>query len=327
MLKLHLTIPKDHHSDQSAIFWMSPSSSIDRSAYATVGRPPQALNKNNKKRSGGVLLSISAIHLTKWSRLGASDPAVVMVHGSAQGSEVGGDRHFAAQSRLALNGWQVVVPDRPGHGRSPAPGRPDDAEADGLWVADLLGEGAHLVGHSFGGCVALAAATLAPDAVLSLTLIEPAMQMLAGGEPRVQPFLKEMMAIFGTSSSTAELATNFARLVNIPPEIRGGASQMELEKMGEALRQLKLPNRDMLSNGLASVKQANIPLLLVTGGWNPAFEATAEMAANLGGGRHVVIESEHHFPQLISNEFNELLAEFMTASVRPGRTTGREGRS
>lgn len=270
---------------------------------------------NNKNTKRGIFLSASAIHLTTWSRLGASDPRVVMVHGSAQGSEVGGDRHFAMQSHLAVNGWHVVVPDRPGHGRSPAPGRPDDAEADGRWVAELLGEGAHLVGHSFGGCVALAAATAAPASVRSLTLIEPAMQMLASGDPRGQAFLKEMMGIYGASSSAAELAVNFARLVNIPPEIRGGSSQVELERMGQALRQLKLPDRDTLKNGLASIKQAGIPLLVVTGGWNPAFEAAAEVAAELGGGRHVVIKSEHHFPQLVSSAFNGLLSEFMAASA------------
>ena len=70
-----------------------------------------------------------------------------------------------AQSQLGENGWQVLAPDRPGHGRSKAPGRPDDPEADGEWVAQLLGDGAHLlgdgahlVGHSFGGCVVLNAA-------------------------------------------------------------------------------------------------------------------------------------------------------------------------
>lgn len=161
------------------------------------------------------------IHLTQWSRAGTSDPDVLMVHGSAQGSEVGGDRHFHAQSRLAVRGWKITVPDRPGHGRSPAPGRPDDADADGLWVAELLGGGAHVVGHSFGGCVALAAAASRPASVRSLTLIEPGMQMLAGGDLRVQEFIKKMIGVLSTSPSAADVATNFMKLVGIPPEVRG----------------------------------------------------------------------------------------------------------
>lgn len=255
-----------------------------------------------------------AIHLTRWSRWGASDPAVVMVHGSAQGSEVGGDRHFSRQSKLAMRGWQITVPDRPGHGRSPAIGRPDDAEADGIWVAELLGNSAHLVGHSFGGCVALAAAVLRLESVRSLTLIEPAMQMLAAGDVRAQEFVKRMIEVFSGASSSADLATRFIKLVNIPPDIRGGSNAEELARMGDGLKQLTLPSADKLRDGLEAIKKAGIPLLVVTGGWNPGFEAVGDAVAECGGGRRVVIPSEHHFPQLVSDDFNEMLAEFMSNS-------------
>ncbi len=42
-------------------------------------------------------------------------------------------------------------------------------------MAELLGDGAHLVGRSFGGLVAVAAAAQRSEAVMSLTLIEPAL--------------------------------------------------------------------------------------------------------------------------------------------------------
>ena len=154
-------------------------------------------------------MSGEAIHLTQWSRLGASDPTVVLVHGSAQGSLVGGDRHFAAQSRLAMRGWRLVVPDRPGHGRSPAPGRPDDPQADGAWVADLLGPAGHLVGHSFGGAVALAATAMRPEAVLSLTLIEPALHNLSSTDAEIVEWRKTVGQIYLTSASPGELAARF----------------------------------------------------------------------------------------------------------------------
>ena len=50
------------------------------------------------------------IWITRW---GTDGSRVVMVHGSAQGSEVGGAKHFAMQQRLAERGWQVLVPTAP----------------------------------------------------------------------------------------------------------------------------------------------------------------------------------------------------------------------
>ena len=196
-------------------------------------------------------MAYPAIHLTEWARWGNFDVPVVMVHGSAQGSGLGGDRYFSAQSKLAMQGWRVIVPDRPGHGRSPSAAHPDDAEADGLWVANLLGSSSHLVGHSFGGCVALAAAASRPAVVRSLTLIEPAMHALGVSVPSVQEFLKSMMSVHAGSPSAAEVATRFMKVVNVPADLRGSSSPEELERMGEGIRRLKLPSPDALRAGLA----------------------------------------------------------------------------
>ncbi|WP_077037300.1 alpha/beta fold hydrolase [Pelomonas sp. KK5] len=247
--------------------------------------------------------------VTRW---GSEDaPRVVLVHGSAQGSEVGGDKHFAAQRKLAARGWQLLVPDRPGHGRSPDPGRPDDADADGALVAGLLGEGAHLVGHSFGACVALAAAAQRPEAVRSLTIIEPAMAAMAIGKPGVLPFVLRMVGILLFSLSPQSRIRRFVRLVNIPPEIRGGSSPEELQRMGVAIRKLKLPSKPELLRQWEIVRRAGIPVWVVSGGWCPAFEAISDEAAAQAGGRRTVIPSPHHFPQQVSEQFNNELAVFM----------------
>ncbi len=262
----------------------------------------------------------NTLHITRW---GHSGPLVVMVHGSAQGAALGGDRHFAAQQRLAGQHWQMLVPDRPGHGLSPSPGRPDDAQADGDLIAPLLGEGAHLVGHSFGGCVALAAAAKRPEAVRSLTLIEPAMLRLAMDNPVVRAFGLQMLKVLFLSFSPITRIQRFVQLVNIPPEIRGGQDVQEQRRMGKAIARLKLPSKSVLEQQLAAIRRAGIPLWVVTGGWSPAFDATAERVAAVGGGRWQVIKSPHHFPQQISDEFNQALATFMTESdARRGAVKG-----
>ena len=69
-----------------------------------------------------------------------------------------------------------------------------------------------------------------------------------------------------------------------------------------------------LQGQLETVKRAGIRLLVVSGGWSPAFEAVCDTVASIGGGRRLVIPSPHHFPQQVSDEFNLKLADFMQAS-------------
>jgi pimeloyl-ACP methyl ester carboxylesterase len=252
------------------------------------------------------------IHITRWGDAGSK---IVLIHGGAQGNPYfGGDRHFPLQQRLGERGYQVIVPDRPGHGRSPYPGRPDDAEADGTWVAELLGDGVHLVGHSFGACVALAAAAMKPASVRSLTMIEPAMPKLAMNNPRVMKFGLSLMMATVFSASTESRTHKFSRIVGIPPELRGIGGAAEAKKVGEALKVLKLPSKAQLTGWLEVVKKAQIPLLVVSGGWNPAFEALSDTVAKIGGGRRLVIRSTHHFPQSISDEFNQTIAGIVASA-------------
>lgn len=251
-----------------------------------------------------------SIHITRW---GDSGPRVILVHGGVQGSAAAGERNFSNQRVLAERGWQLIVPDRPGHGRSPDPGRPDDAEADGAWIADLLGDGAHLVGHSYGGACALNAAARRPSSVHSLTLIEPAMHAIARSDPRVMRFLFRMVTTMLFSTSAASRATRMMKLLGIPPEA-GSRSREELEQLGKNARRGKLPSKATLDRELGQVERAGIPLLVVTGGWSPAFEASSDLVAATGGGRRVVIRSPHHFPQWVSDEFNQRLVAFMEES-------------
>ena len=90
--------------------------------------------------------------------------------------------------------------------------------------------------------------------------------------------------------------------------------------MGQGIARLRLPSKESLRRQLLAIQSARIPLLVVSGGWSSAFEATADTVASLGGGRRWVINSKHHFPHLVSDEFNQLLASFLQEgdSKRPG---------
>jgi pimeloyl-ACP methyl ester carboxylesterase len=109
--------------------------------------------------------------------VGAGD-LVVCLHSSA-GSQ-GQWQHLA--QRLAPR-WQVLAPDLHGHGRSPAwpASATNTLHVDAHAVTALMegtqpaldARGVHLVGHSYGGAVALQIALRHPRRVRSLTLYEP----------------------------------------------------------------------------------------------------------------------------------------------------------
>src|ERR1700730_8639387 len=112
------------------------------------------------------------------ARLG-SGPQVLLVHGSV----VGAQRTWRHQLALA-DRYSLILPHRPGFGSS-APLERGDFEAEAPLMAELLGAGAHLVGHSYGALIALYAAALAPERVRSLTVSEPGCLRVAAGDPRV----------------------------------------------------------------------------------------------------------------------------------------------
>jgi pimeloyl-ACP methyl ester carboxylesterase len=113
------------------------------------------------------------VRSTLFYREAGSGPPVIALHGSAATS---GQWRFLAG---CLEGrFRVIAPDLPGYGRSEPL---EDGAADLARVAarlvpliDNCGEPVHLVGHSFGGAVALKIALAMPERVKSLTLIEPA---------------------------------------------------------------------------------------------------------------------------------------------------------
>src|SRR5947209_14700964 len=111
-------------------------------------------------------------------RLGEG-PRVVLVHGSVVGARVTWRRQLALADR-----WSLWLPNRPGFGTSPSLTR-GDFEAEAPLVAALLGDGAHLVGHSYGAVIALYAAALRPEAVRSLTISEPGCLRVAAGDALV----------------------------------------------------------------------------------------------------------------------------------------------
>jgi pimeloyl-ACP methyl ester carboxylesterase len=115
--------------------------------------------------------------LTRHATLAYTDegagPPVILVHGSAssRGQWRSAVLDFAPR-------YRVLAPDLHGYGGTAASVPPAKLEFDDEVelvdaLADLAGGEVHLVGHSYGGAIALRAASLRPERVASLVLIEP----------------------------------------------------------------------------------------------------------------------------------------------------------
>jgi pimeloyl-ACP methyl ester carboxylesterase len=110
---------------------------------------------------------------------------IVLLHCGA-----GSSSNWGAVSEDLSTTYRILAPDLLGYGRNQPWPRDADLTRDSELVNvaalfDIAGEPVHLVGHSYGGTVAINAAKRFPERIASLTLIEPvAFQLLkAAGRP------------------------------------------------------------------------------------------------------------------------------------------------
>lgn len=98
----------------------------------------------------------------------ADDAPIVALYGSASGPV------FWQKMLGSIGDRMVYTPNLPGYGRAPVRGATIAEQAAEMidFIEDLL-EPVHLVGHSFGGALALHAARTKPHLIKSLTLFEP----------------------------------------------------------------------------------------------------------------------------------------------------------
>ncbi len=240
-------------------------------------------------------------------------PTVVMIHGSVQGGPSSGEDYWRFQLPLADLGWGLILPSRPGHGLSPSRG-PEDLEVDAVWVAELLGDGAHLVGHSYGAAIAMCVAGLRPEAVHSLTLVEPPLYGIAGHRPEAIAFKQSLADALDTKIPMLAVK-RFMKAAGIPRGLQEPRPKLRhLRAMGRGARSLRDPSTWDETAAVWRVREAGIPAMTVAGGWSPGFEAITEELAGALDGKKVTIDSGHHFPHMgeTAEQFNEALDRLMS---------------
>jgi pimeloyl-ACP methyl ester carboxylesterase len=235
-----------------------------------------------------------------------SGPRVVLVHGSISN----GPATWSEQRPLAER-WQLEVVNRRGYGKSPAPVSRSDFEEDAQDIAALLGDGAHLVAHSYGAIGALYAAALRPQAVRSLVVNEPPAFGLAKGnaaaaammaaqaaiqrdvEPRV--FLESFLRVIYSGSGTPPSPPD-----PLPPALEQGVRTTMAQR----------PPWDA-NIPLDALKRTSFPKLVISGGHHGAYEAVCDVLhRELRTERATIRGAGHNVPRT-GAPFNDKIEAFL----------------
>jgi pimeloyl-ACP methyl ester carboxylesterase len=256
-----------------------------------------------------------------------SGPSALLIHGSFSWAR----EAFASQLCLA-DSYELVLVDRCGFGTSRATG--DGWPQDSVEIAALLGElgGAHLVGHSYGGLVALLAAGLCPSCVHSLVVIEPPLYGLCPEDAAVQQFMTSLKPLFDAAPklATSAYAVAFGQAGGMDADaaIEWVASFTPDDWVAaEASRLERWPGDAEVRTEILA--RASFPKLVVRGGWptNPDLQhvhsALTEVLARRINGDVVVFDQATHHAQLEQQEkFNAFLKSVWSANELESRLKG-----
>ena len=230
---------------------------------------------------------------------GAGTP-VVLVHGSlALGAE-----EWQAQRPLADEGFRLLVLDRCGYGRSPA-AQGEDFLRDADDIADLMADGAHLVGHSYGGLGVIFAAARRPEATLSLTLLEPCAFTLSQHHPAAQALVADVRRLWNQDLPDEDWVVRFLTTIGSDPD----ALSPELIAAAVSLVPVFRRGRPMWEPGLplAPLASAAFPKLVVSGGHSEGFDAICDELAQRIGASRIVVEGAGHEIQFTGPPLNKAL--------------------
>ena len=246
-----------------------------------------------------------------------SGVSAIFVHGS-----FGWGLDTFPEQRALADDYRVVLVDRRGFGGAAA------AESDG-WPTDMLdiaglldevGE-VHLVGHSYGGVVALLAAGLRPERVLSLVAIEPVAWEFGRGDPDVDPAVRSLNEVYERAGtlSTQQFVAEWGRARGRNEEQLAEWTQQFSDadwSAAEATRRERWPGDAPINVDV--LRPATFPKVLARGAWRAEvigregagreFAATCRVLADAIGAEVEVFEDSTHYPQIEESErFNAFL--------------------
>jgi len=253
---------------------------------------------------------------------GGTRPTVVLLHSSASSA-----RQWESLAALLKPAFHVTAVDFHGHGAQPAwaGSRPMTLADDAALVLPLLQRagGAHVVGHSYGGAIALKLATLAPHWVTSLTAYEPMLFSWIDGDGPGQAVREDFLACgcevgrllgLGDPSSAAQRFVDFwsgaGAWASLPPSRQQSiAGRMPAVHANFIALVAEVANREQ-------VARLAMPMLLLSG--FDTVPTTRRIAQLLRGalpqaGHEVLPAMGHMGPITHADAVNQRIAAFLRA--------------
>ena len=268
-------------------------------------------------------ITVNGLSLSYLER--GSGPLVILIHGS-----VSDYREWEKQIGALAKHYRVVAYSRRFHWPNATPAKDADASVE-RQVDDLaallraLGSTpAHIIGHSFGGAVALNFALRYPELVRTLVLVEPAVSSVLADTPENTEARKEGQAIRAKMKEAFDSGDAQRIVRTYADHVAPG----EFEKATTETREMLMANvhafqldftapRPVLS--CDDARRISAPVLVLSGDRSPlGLQRIAEATSNcipkagfikIAGGTHWV---QHDHPE----EFNAAVLAFLASHRR-----------
>lgn len=245
--------------------------------------------------------------------------AILLLHATLSNG-----RQLEPLARLLAERTPVLVPDRRGSGASsmvrPGPVALDEQVADVLAVLDAEDvEHAAVVGHSFGGLLAVALAASAPDRVVTVVAYEPPLvQALGAGELGEMAGLGPRVAAAYESGGAPAAAEVFLRAIGSSAMLDGlpAAQRSALLARGYSV----VADLGFLDRAAFDAGKVVCPVTIVTGeASEPLYGAiAAALTRSIAGAGHQGLPgARHDAPITQPARFAEIVRIALARSSRP----------
>lgn len=238
---------------------------------------------------------------------------VVLVHGFAVSGEL--NWRLPGVTRALARDFRVISVDLRGHGRSGKPHSPGDYGAnltlDLLRLLDHLELGrAHLVGYSLGGFIVLKLAVMAPERLLSASILgagwePPGNSALMAALPRLADSLEAGRGVGPISGNLGEgrLQPGVGHRLWVKLMTRYFNDQRALIGIIRSVPELVVSEE--------ALRDLTVPLCSIVGSRDPLIESARALAAVVGDHASTVIPDADHIQAPGRPELHAALREFL----------------